>query len=146
MADFLVVLGVAMNGTEPVAESGDPVGAGVALFNAAEFWHAHERWERLWLVAKDPERRFLQGLIQLAAAYHHVKRGTLRGAVRLFDAALTKLEPYADGYLGVDRTDAITASIVHRRCVMQGDAIEASDYPKLRYNSSTSSIQRNLPL
>ena len=43
------------------------------------------------------EKRFLQGLIQLAAAYHHAGRGTNRGGIRLFDAALEKLAPDADG-------------------------------------------------
>lgn len=66
---------------------------GVDLFNRKEFWHAHESWEELWLEAGTDLHQYLQGLIQLAAAYHHVKRGTTRGAVRLFDAALKRLEP-----------------------------------------------------
>jgi predicted metal-dependent hydrolase len=122
----------------------DAIAEGVALFNSAEFWHAHEAWEALWLTSQGEEKRFLQGLIQLAAAYHHVKRGTLRGAVRLFEAAHAKLDPFPDDYLGVDRAEAVAASIVHRGRVARGDAIDASEYPKLRYNSSTSSTQRNL--
>lgn len=141
-----------MNRKEPatsnqqrVASNQQQLVAGIDLFNEHQFWHAHEAWETIWLVAQGDEKRFLQGLIQLAAAYHHVKRGTLRGAGRLFDAARAKLEPFPDGYLGVERSDAMTASIVHRACVVRGEGIEASDYPKLRYNSSTSSIQRYLP-
>ena len=120
------------------------IATGVDQFNAHDFWHAHESWEALWLASRDPEKRFLQGLIQLAAAYHHVKRGTLRGAVRLFDAALTKLGPFPDDYLGVDRAEAVAASIVHRDRIARGDGIDASEYPKLRYNSSISTTQRNL--
>jgi len=118
---------------------------GIALFNAHDFWHAHESWEELWLASSGPEKLFLQGLIQLAAAYHHVKRGTLRGAGRLFEAALAKLAPFPDGYLGVDRSAVVTASIVHRDRVRHGDAIGACDYPKLRYNPSTSSTKWYLP-
>lgn len=73
---------------------------GVRLFNERKFWHAHEAWEAIWLESKSP---FLQGLIQLAAAYHHVQRGNLRGAERLFDAALAKLREYPQGYFGIDR-------------------------------------------
>ncbi|HKR66106.1 MAG TPA: DUF309 domain-containing protein [Thermoanaerobaculia bacterium] len=120
------------------------IAAGVHLFNTHEFWHAHEAWESLWLRTQGEERRFLQGLIQLAAAYHHVQRGTFRGAVRLFDAAREKLSGYPEGYLGVDREEAVAASFVHRDRVARGDAIDASEFPKLRYNSSTSSNQRNL--
>ena len=65
---------------------------GLTDFNTGRFWHAHEAWETIWLESQDPDlRRFLQGLIQIAAAYHHVQRGTVRGAVRLFDAGIAKL-------------------------------------------------------
>jgi predicted metal-dependent hydrolase len=117
---------------------------GIDLFNEREFWHAHEAWEELWLVARGERKRFLQGLIQLAAAYHHVKRGTLRGAARLFDAAIEKLSPFPPEYEGVDRAEAVSAALVHRRKISEGEAIEASEYPKLRYNATTSSTQRNL--
>jgi hypothetical protein len=141
-----------MNPKEPVTSNQQPVAtsnqqqiqAGIDLFNEHQFWHAHEAWEQLWLVAQGEEKRFLQGLIQLAAAYHHVKRGTMRGAVRLFDAALTKLDSFPDEHLGVHRGEAVAASIVHRDRIVRGVAIDTSEYPKLRYNSSTSSSQRNL--
>jgi predicted metal-dependent hydrolase len=107
---------------------------GVALFNDREFWHAHEAWEEIWLKATGEEKIFLQGLIQLAAAYHHVQRGTFRGGVRLFDAALRKLEPFAGGYLGIDRTEAVAAAIEHREKIARQKNIDAGEFPKLRYN------------
>jgi predicted metal-dependent hydrolase len=122
----------------------EAIANGVDQFNSHDFWHAHESWETLWLASRNPEKRFLQGLIQLAAAYHHVQRGTFSGAVRLFDAAHAKLAAFPDDYLGVDRAEAVAASIVHRDRVARGDGIDASEYPKLRYNSSISNPQRNL--
>src|SRR5207248_10572630 len=73
---------------------------GIAHFNNAEFWEAHESWEALWLVAESDVEQFLQGLIQIAAAYHHVKRGTLRGAPRLFEARLRRLAQYPRYFFG----------------------------------------------
>jgi len=90
---------------------------GIAHFNASEFWHAHESWETLWLAARSETKQFLQGLIQVAAAYHHVKRGTLRGAPRLFEAGMAKLAPFPQGYCGLDRSAVKSLS---------------SDFPKLR--------------
>jgi predicted metal-dependent hydrolase len=110
----------------------DALAEGVALFNDARFWHAHEAWERLWLVAAGEEKQFLQGLIQLAAAYHHVQRGTYRGGVRLFDAARTKLAPFADGHGGIGRIAAIAAAAVHRERISRGEAVDPEEYPKLR--------------
>ncbi|HVG23809.1 MAG TPA: DUF309 domain-containing protein [Thermoanaerobaculia bacterium] len=107
---------------------------GVSLFNAHEFWRAHEAWERDWLVSSGDEKLFLQGLIQLAAAYHHVQRGTYRGGVRLFDAALEKLGRVPPGYGGLDRTEAIARAAGHRTRIAGDEQIDAMEFPKLRYN------------
>jgi uncharacterized protein len=90
---------------------------GVAHFNNAEFWHAHESWETLWLASTSDVKQFLQGLIQVAAAFHHVKRGTLRGAPRLFEAGMAKLAPFPPGFCGLDRSSVVSLS---------------PDFPKLR--------------
>lgn len=87
---------------------------GVRHFNAREFWEAHEAWEELWLESESRLVEFLQGLIQLAAAYHHVRRGTLRGAVRLFDSSLRKLALYPRNYCEIDRDAAVEAAARHR--------------------------------
>jgi predicted metal-dependent hydrolase len=107
---------------------------GISLFNAHAFWHAHEAWEKDWLVAEEPHRQFLQGLIQLAAAYYHVQRGTFSGGVRLFDAALGRLEGFPSGYAGVDRAESVAKAVQHRQSIARGERIEPSDWPKLRYN------------
>lgn len=102
---------------------------GVDLFNRKEFWHAHESWEELWLEAGTDLHQYLQGLIQLAAAYHHVKRGTPRGAVRLFDAALKRLEAFPPVHCGIDRGSAVAAAQRDRERLARGDA--AGDFPTL---------------
>ncbi|HEU5162492.1 MAG TPA: DUF309 domain-containing protein [Thermoanaerobaculia bacterium] len=79
---------------------------GVELFNRGSFWEAHEAWEELWLRAGPEIRLFVQGLIQLAAAWHHVGRGNRRGAERLFRSGLEKLAPYRPLYAGIDVSDA----------------------------------------
>ena len=116
-------------------ERGRLIERGVELFNVHEFWHAHEAWEALWLKASGDEKQFLQGLIQLAAAYHHVKRGTSpRGAVRLFEAALRRLEPFPEGFQGVSRTEACATALLHRESIVNEQRIEPNRYPKLGYN------------
>jgi predicted metal-dependent hydrolase len=49
----------------------DPYARGARLFDAGEFFEAHEVWEAHWRGATDNvERDFFQGLIQVAAAFH----------------------------------------------------------------------------
>lgn len=90
---------------------------GLDHFNAREFWDAHESWETIWLEAESDVHRFLQGLIQLAAAYHHVQRGTFPGGLRLFDAALEKLSDFPKRFCGIDRTSVEDAARRHREWV-----------------------------
>jgi predicted metal-dependent hydrolase len=107
---------------------------GVQLFNERKFWHAHEAWEKIWLESEGEQKRFLQGLIQLSAAYHHVRKGTFGGAMRLFDAALTKLAPFPDGYLGIDRAEAVARAREHFERLVSNKNIDAGEYPNIRYN------------
>jgi predicted metal-dependent hydrolase len=74
---------------------------GIALFNARKFFEAHEVWEELWLVEPEPEKAFLQGLIQLAAACHHHIRGNPRGMQSLLAAGLAKLRRFPDDHHGI---------------------------------------------
>lgn len=111
---------------------------GIEHFNALEFWHAHEAWEELWLAAESDLDQFLQGLIQVAAAYHHLKRGTFRGGVRLFDAGLARLANFDSRLCGVDRDDVERLAREHRQWAAERmargemDARLAEDaYPKL---------------
>jgi predicted metal-dependent hydrolase len=106
---------------------------GIHHFNQREFWEAHESWETIWLAAESEVEQFLQGLIQIAAAYHHVKRGTFRGAIRLFDAGLQRLEPFPMQYCGLDRSAVDAAARRHRAWLADraGRTFDESEYPEL---------------
>lgn len=75
---------------------------GIDLFNDGSFWHAHEAWEEVWKRQVDDERVFFQGLIQLAAAYHHaISKRSYRGLLNNLDKAYEKLKVFSPEYLGV---------------------------------------------
>lgn len=68
---------------------------GLHLYNSGQYFEAHEEWEAVWLAAPLPERPFLQALIQVTAAFEHLKRNNNQlGATRLLTAALRRLAPY----------------------------------------------------
>ena len=67
---------------------------GLRLYDAGEFFAAHEAWESVWLRAQEPEKMFLQGFIQVTAAFHHLQRNNPQGTALLLQAALGRLERY----------------------------------------------------
>lgn len=71
---------------------------GLAAFNSARFYDAHEHWEEVWLKAQNPEKMFLQGLIQVAAAFHHHSRANFQGTRNLLREGLLKLERFPGLY------------------------------------------------
>ena len=79
-----------------------PLADGLRDYNAARFFEAHEAWESVWLHAPQPEKTFLQGLIQVTVAFHHLTRNNSIGATRLLTAALRKLEPHAPNFGNID--------------------------------------------
>ena len=75
---------------------------GVRLFNAGEFWHAHEQWEACWLASAEPESTFYKGIIQAAAALVHWKKGNLRGLRRNWEKSRPKLVALPATMQGLD--------------------------------------------
>lgn len=94
--------------------SGEPrLLEGARLFNAGEFFESHEAWESLWHEVVGKERALLQGLIQLAAAYHHLARGNARGARYLHGRARARLSPWLPEHAGVDLRGLLKQAAQH---------------------------------
>ncbi|MCE9638268.1 MAG: DUF309 domain-containing protein [Planctomycetes bacterium] len=66
---------------------------GIDLYHQGYLWEAHEAWEAGFFAARDrPEhRRFLQALVQIAAASLQARRGRGAGVRLLVGAATAKL-------------------------------------------------------
>lgn len=75
---------------------------GIALFNHRLFFEVHEVLEGQWSQAAGEEKQFLQGLIQIAVAFHHLENQNLRGALSLLHDGIEKIAPYRPAFLGVE--------------------------------------------
>src|SRR6202049_4253872 len=75
---------------------------GLEAFNSAHFYDAHEHWEEVWLETPNPDKMFLQGLIQVAAAFHHYSRANLVGTRNLLQAGLLKLDCFPKVHGGLE--------------------------------------------
>lgn len=69
------------------------------LFQEGRFFEAHEVLEEVWREAEGEKRRFLQGLILLAATLHQLQAG--RSGLRNLRKAEGKLQGFPSPYLGL---------------------------------------------
>ena len=102
---------------------------GIRLFNAGEFWHAHEQWEACWLEATEPDKTFYQGIIQAAAALVHWQKGNPRGLLLNWRKARSKLVALPQTMHGLDLSELISSM---DRLVIAQDASE--HIPHLHYH------------
>ncbi|NMC21754.1 MAG: DUF309 domain-containing protein [Thermogutta sp.] len=91
---------------------------GIAAFNRGEYFEAHEIWESVWLAAEGPLREFLQGLIQVSVALHHLSRGNLRGARSLIERAEAHLAGVPSPFHGIHGRGLL---LLADRCVRLGE-------------------------
>ena len=75
---------------------------GLHLFNTQRFFEAHEALEAIWLKAHGEEKIFLHGLIQIAAAFHHLRRENPAGFRSLLEKGSRKLERFGESKRGID--------------------------------------------
>jgi predicted metal-dependent hydrolase len=75
---------------------------GLACYRKGEFFQAHEHWEAVWLTLAEPEKSFLQALIQVTAAFHHLAAGNSAGTASLLRRALRRLERCPSHFGGID--------------------------------------------
>ena len=100
---------------------------GIRLFNAREFYDAHEVWEDVWRESHGIEKRFLQGLIQAAVALHHQSTGNVVGACSLVERAGRNLAGCPAEFAGIRVGELLAALREWRAEVVRG--ADAPRYP-----------------
>src|ERR1700683_2432888 len=109
---------------------------GILHFNAQEFFEAHEVWEEVWLVEVEPEKTFLQGIIQIAAAFHHYCRGNTDGTESLLAAGIVKLSRFPKVHRGLAIEELRSAAKHWARHVGKGEKLDKSEIPELRWSDA----------
>jgi hypothetical protein len=109
---------------------------GVEQFNRREFYETHETLEEIWLKAHEPNKTFLQGVIQVACAFHHYLKGNRSGAESLLRRGLEKLEQFPPDYGGI-RLETLRAKAgVWLRAVVEGESPTEEKLPRIQFNDT----------
>ena len=83
---------------------------GINEFNTGEYYACHDTLEALWMDAIDPDKKFYQGVLQIAVACYHLHNRNWRGAVTLLGEGVGRLPYYQPVYAGIDVTQLIKDS------------------------------------
>ena len=67
---------------------------GLDEYEKGDYFEAHEAWEDLWSDYNLPDRKFVQGLIQLAVSFVHLGNGNMTGARNLLRKCQNKFTDY----------------------------------------------------
>lgn len=120
----------------------DRFALGLQLFNSAQFFAAHEILEDVWRAAPPAERKFLQGLIQVAVALHHYGNGNLAGASSVLRRAARNLAAYPDGFRAIALAPLLRSLEDWQLAIDKGSS--APPLPKINLHSSVVSPASSL--
>lgn len=98
---------------------------GIRLFNRAEFFEAHEVLEDVWRAAPHAEKKFLQGLIQVAVALYHFRNGNLAGARSVLRRAFRNISLYPEGFGGIHSGDLLRSVSDWQKALDEGEPVPA---------------------
>jgi predicted metal-dependent hydrolase len=78
---------------------------GVEQFNQGEFYACHDTLEAIWIEAPEADKKFYQGILQIAVALYHLGNQNWRGGVILIGEGLHRLRSVPPDYAGLDIAD-----------------------------------------
>jgi predicted metal-dependent hydrolase len=81
---------------------------GMDEFNQQEFYSCHDTLEAIWIEAEESDKRFYQGILQIAVACYHLTNLNWSGGVILLGEGLKRLNDYPEDYHHIDLDDLMT--------------------------------------
>jgi hypothetical protein len=98
-------------------------------FNGGRYFECHETLEEVWQEEQGEVRDLYKGLIQLAAAFVHLRRANFIGAERLLRTAVGYLAPYREaGAMGFDVESVCKAAEAGRAVLLRLGPARASEF------------------
>ena len=118
---------------------------GISEFNTKEYYACHDTLEALWMDSVDPDKKFYQGVLQIAVACYHLHNRNWRGAVTLLGEGIGRLPYYQPVYAGIDVAKLIKDSS-NLLQILQSIGIEGiNDFvDRLAHDSSLLPIIRSI--
>ena len=75
---------------------------GMQLFNAGEYWLAHEALEEAWKEESGSVRELYRAILQTGVVYLHIERENYNGAVKTYEKVQKWIQPWPDVCCGIE--------------------------------------------
>jgi len=109
---------------------------GIQEFNERLFFECHETLEEIWLEDHGEDRKFYQGIIQVADGYFKLEQGVPVGALKLWRMRIEKLEPFGLIHFGISvdaLVQAVKENLAELDANQQSGAAVAIDPPTIHF-------------
>ena len=83
---------------------------GIKQFNQRQFYDCHDTLEAIWIEAPELDKRFYQGILQIAVGCYHLSNLNQQGAMILLGEGIKRLSEYQPVYYDIDVTQLVTKS------------------------------------
>ena len=101
---------------------------GIEEFNSQDFYACHDTLEALWMEAGEPDKRFYQGLLQIAVALYHLGNQNWRGAAILLGEGINRINYYQPRYAGIAVEDLLGQSAKLLSALQQAGPEEVAEF------------------
>jgi predicted metal-dependent hydrolase len=106
---------------------------GIRLFNEQRFFECHEILEPFYQETDNDNKPFLEGLIQLAAAFRlYCEFGETKGPVRMVHQALIRFENYQPSFLEIRVSELSQAAEAWAKVAEKAADTLSSALPKIQ--------------
>ena len=113
---------------------------GIALFNAGEYYAAHEVIEYEWHAERGPIRNLYQGILQIGIGIHHARNGNRSGAILKLTDGIAKVSGFRPVTAGIDTATLVEEAEAYLAAVRVAgrgaDGLAAIPAPRIRVERS----------
>jgi uncharacterized protein len=109
----------------------------VEQFNQQDFYACHDTLESLWMEAAEPEKKFYQGILQIAVALYHLSNHNWKGAAILLGEGMSRLRTYQPTYFEINVAQLLEISGQILRKVQQAGPENVVKFAEELFGSMT---------
>ena len=115
---------------------------GIEQFNQQQFYECHDTLEAIWIEAAELDKRFYQGILQIAVACHHLRELNWRGAVILLGEGIRRLHDYQPDYQDIDVNQLLIESDLLLQTLQQLPPENLADFVQQLFTPEEATVSK----